>query len=452
MLNERQQRIVDIVDENRQMILDAERFIWAHPETGYREWQTEAYLEAIFTSLGYVLTKAGNIPGFFADLDTGRPGPKILIMGEMDALACPTHPQAVNGNAHACGHNAQCAAMAGLAAALKTPGFIDDLSGSIRLMIVPAEELIEIEYRETLRQKGVIRYYGGKVEFMQRGYLDGVDLAFMIHTTCDDAVDFSCNSGGNGCVAKRVIYQGVAAHAGGSPHLGVNALYAAQAGMQAVNALRETFKDEDHIRVHPIMTAGGTSVNIIPAEVRLESYVRGATMESISQANFKVNRALAAGAAALGATVRIVDRPGYAPLNNDENLMAVARTCMEALAGPERVNFKAHWSTGCTDMGDLSCVMPVIHPYATGAAGTGHGDNFAIADPERACVNAAKAQAMMVDELLKDNAATARLIVEKARPPYQSIRDYLAAIDKITNDLDAVVHAADGSVQIEVRC
>ncbi|MDW7657334.1 MAG: peptidase dimerization domain-containing protein, partial [Bacillota bacterium] len=296
-----------------------------------------------------------------------------------------------------------------------------------------------------------IRYYGGKVEFMHRGYMDGVDLAFMIHTTCDDDADFLCNSGGNGCVAKRVIYQGVAAHAGGSPHLGVNALYAAQAGMQAVNSLRETFKDEDHIRVHPIMTAGGTSVNIIPAEVRLESYVRGATMESICQANFKVNRALAAGAAAMGATVRIVDRPGYAPLNNDENLMAVARICMEALAGPERVNFKAHWSTGCTDMGDLSCVMPVIHPYAAGATGTGHGDNYGIADAQKACVNAAKAQVLMVDELLRNDAAKARQIVENAQPLYPSIRDYLAAIDKITNDLDAVIHAADGSVQIAVR-
>lgn len=451
MLNDRQKRLAGLIDDNRQMILDTERFIWAHPETGYREWQTEAYLETTFTSLGYTLVKAGDIPGFYTDLDTGRPGPKILIMGEMDALACPTHPEAVNGNAHACGHNAQCAAMAGLAAALKAPGVLDDLSGSIRLMIVPAEELIEIEYRETLRQDGVIRYYGGKVEFMRRGYMDGVDLAFMIHTTCDDDADFSCNSGGNGCIAKRVIYQGVAAHAGGSPHQGVNALYAAQAGMQAVNALRETFKDEDHIRVHPILTAGGASVNIIPAEVRLESYVRGAAMESIRQANFKVNRALAAGAAAMGATVRIVDRPGYAPLNNDENLMAIAKSCMEAIAGPGRVNFKAHWSTGCTDMGDLSCVMPVIHPYAAGAAGTGHGDDYGIADAERACVNAAKAQLLMVDELLRDHAAAARLVVEKSRPLYPSIRDYLTAIDKITSDLDAVVHAADGSVQIAVR-
>ncbi|MDW7657848.1 MAG: M20/M25/M40 family metallo-hydrolase, partial [Bacillota bacterium] len=152
MMNERQQRLAELVDENRRMILDTERFIWAHPETGYREWQTEAYLEAIFTSLGYEVVKAGDIPGFYADLDTGRPGPKLLIMGEMDALACPTHPEAVNGNAHACGHNAQCAAMAGLAAALKAPAALEGLSGSIRLMIVPAEELIEIEYRETLRQ------------------------------------------------------------------------------------------------------------------------------------------------------------------------------------------------------------------------------------------------------------------------------------------------------------
>ncbi len=449
MLNQRQKMLIEAVNAAKEQVLAAEEYIWQHPETGYREWKTSAYLEKVFTDLGYQLTKAGNIPGFYTDLVSSKPGPKILLLAELDALASPTHAQAVDGNAHACGHHAQCAALVGVAAALQSPGVLDGLAGSIRLMLVPAEELIEIEYRESLRQQGIIKYYGGKLEFMQRGYFADVDLAFMIHTTSDDTVDFACNSGNNGCIAKRVIYQGVGAHAGGSPHLGVNALYAAQMGMQAVNALRETFREDDHIRVHPIITAGGSSVNIIPAEVKLESYVRGASMDSIIAANYKVNRALAAGAAALGARAKLIDRPGYAPLHNDKNLAALAQECMEALVGPDRVNFTRKHSTGCTDMGDVSCVMPAIHPYASGASGAGHSDEYKIADSEKACLNSARAQLLLIDALLQDDAARARQIVAAAKPPYSSISAYLEATEKLTCDLDAVAYQEDGSIKLQ---
>jgi len=442
-MEKRQRDLIMKVDENRQLILDAERYIWKHPETGFREWNTSAYMEGIFKSLGYELVKPDNIPGFYADLDTGHPGPRVLIMGELDALICKTHPEAVNGNVHACGHNAQCAALIGVAAALKSNGALDGLSGSIRLMAVPAEELIEVEFRESLRRQGIIKYFGGKVEFMRRGYMDDVDLALMIHTTSKEKLDFECKRGCNGCVAKSVTVQGVAAHAGGSPHNGGNALYAANIGMQAINAIRETFKEEDHIRVHPIITEGGESVNIIPSKVKIESYVRGASVQCIAEVNSKVNRAFAAGAAALGARLFVSDRPGYSPLNNDANLMEVAKTCMEMLAGPERVSFTQEWSNGCTDMGDISCVMPAIHPYAGGASGIAHGENYSIKDPERACVNSAKAQVLIVDALLTDNAVRAKHVIENARPIYPSFREYFDAVDALFMDRDLVAY--DGS-------
>ena len=257
------QKYQDLVLRHREAILAAERYIWTHPETGYKEWQTSAYLEQIFEQAGYTLTKPGDIPGFFTDVDTGRPGPKVLIIGELDALAAPTHPEAVNGCAHACGHNAQCAALVGVALALKEPGALDGLSGSIRLMAVPAEEMIELEYRQSLREKGVIRYFGGKVEYMYRGYMDGVDIVYMNHVrpSAPKIVDF-CNS--DGFITKDVVYEGVAAHAGGSPQLGVNALYAATLGLTAINALRETFTEPELVRVHPIMTNGGDCANIRP--------------------------------------------------------------------------------------------------------------------------------------------------------------------------------------------
>ena len=128
------------VEKNSQLILDTERYIWKNPETGYKEVKTAAYLEKIFRDLGYELTLAGNVPGFVTVLDTGKPGPEILILGELDSIICPAHPEAdpATGAVHSCGHNAQCAALVGIAAALKEPGILEKFCGRIRLCAVPA--------------------------------------------------------------------------------------------------------------------------------------------------------------------------------------------------------------------------------------------------------------------------------------------------------------------------
>lgn len=451
---DRTQQLKAMVEQNREKIFAAERYIWKHPETGYREWKTNAYMKKVFEDLGYTLVEAGNIPGFYTDIDTGRPGPKVCIMGELDSLLCSNHPDAdpETGAVHACGHNAQCATLVGVAAALKEPGALDGLSGSIRLMTVPAEELLEIGYREGLRQQGVIKYMGGKVEFLHRGYYKDVDISMMIHTSnLPEGTAFSIPKGSNGCVVKNIDYQGVSSHAGGAPHKGINALYAATIGIQAVNSLRETFQDDQHIRFHPIITEGGQAVNAIPNLTKIESYVRGASMEAIIGANERVNRALAASAAAFGANVHLGDRPGYSPLNNDKNLRLVAKEAMEQVVDAAQVSFNDNWSTGCTDMGDISCVMPAIHPYAAGAIGVGHGNDYYIDDAEKACVNAAKALVLMADILLRDDAAMGKKVVAEATPVYPSQEAFLAAIDKLMLDKDAVIYNEDGTVTLDYK-
>ncbi len=327
------QTMINAVDKHKQMIFDAERHIWKHPETGYREVKTSKYMEDKFEELGYTLIRAENIPGFYTVLDTGRPGPEILIMGELDSLICPNHPESdpETGYVHACGHHAQCAALLGIAAALKEPGACDSLCGRIRLCAVPAEELIEIGYRSELKKKGIIKYFGGKGEFLYRGYFDGVDIAFMVHSSSS----FGTQSGSVGCLAKTVHYKGVSAHAGGNPGGGINALYAASQGLSAANAIRETFAEKDIIRFHPIVTHGGEAVNAIPELVTIESYVRGVSFEAIKNANTKINRALCGGALSLGANVEIIDMPGYAPLKNDENMIQLTKEAAELVIPEE---------------------------------------------------------------------------------------------------------------------
>ncbi|MBR2635409.1 MAG: amidohydrolase [Clostridia bacterium] len=443
------ERYVKAVEKHRDLILKAQNDIWANPETGYREVKTSRYLEEAFEKLGYSLQRAGNIPGFVTVLDTGREGPEVLVLGELDSLLCPDHPDAdpETGAVHCCGHSAQCAALLGIAAALKEPGILDDLCGRIRLCAVPAEELIEIEYRSELIRQGVIHFMGGKSEFLYRGLFDGVDLAFMVHTT--SGKNFDVSRGAVGCIAKRIEYQGVSAHAGGSPWMGCNALYAATAGLGAVNSIRETFAERDLIRVHPIITHGGKAVNAIPDSVVLESYVRGSSFEAIRSANRKVNRALCGGALSLGANVAIRDISGYAPLKNDNGMIELAKDAAMAALG-EELEINERIGTGSTDMGDLSCLMPVIHPHAPGAVGKSHGSDYFVKDPERACVSSAKWQLGMLVLLLKNGAERARKIKADYVPRFESKEAYFDYVRSMNCDGNRIEYDADGMAHVRL--
>ena len=449
---ERANQLKEIVASQREVMFSAADYIWKHPETGYREWKTHAYLAEEFKKLGYELVEAGNIPGFYTDIDTGKPGPKLLIMGELDSLIVSTHPDCdpETGYVHACGHHCQVSALLGIAAALKQPGAMDSMSGSIRLMAVPAEELIEIGFREELRKQGVIKYFGGKVEFMHRGYMDGCDIALLVHTGGGDHPSIALTPGSNGCVTKNINFVGVSAHAGGSPHLGVNALYAASQAMNAANALRETFQEKDTIRFHPIITKGGGAVNAIPNDVRMESYVRGASLEAIKEANTKINRALAASAAAMGANVVLKDRPGYTPLENEEQLYDLTCEIVKQCFGEDAL-VKRGRSTGCTDMGDVSAVMPTVQPYASGACGVGHGSDYRIADPESALVMSAQYQLLMAEALLSNNAELGKKIIQNAKLRFSSMEEFFHAIDGLFLDKEAVKQNEDGTITLDFQ-
>ncbi|MBQ9805505.1 MAG: amidohydrolase [Clostridia bacterium] len=444
------QSIIKAVDQNRDRILAAERYIWAHPETGYREVETSKYLEEQFRSLGYDLVKPDGLTGFCTEVDTGKAGPTLLILGELDSILCPAHPEAdpATGAVHSCGHNIQCAALLGVAAALRDPAVTEDLSGKIRLCAVPAEELLEIEYRSQLKAEGKIKYFGGKSEFLSRGMFDGVDLAFMVHATTDY---FSVRGGSVGCIAKTVTYRGKAAHAGGAPWDGNNALYAANCGLNAINAIRETFKDQDLIRVHPIITCGGAMVNAIPGIVTMESYVRGRTFEAIVAANGRVNRALIGAALSLGTNVDIVDIPGYAPLENDRTMMRLAQQAYAMLSPDEPFGYTEQSDTGSTDIGDLSRLMPVLHAFAPGATGTPHGSDYFITDPERACVTNAKWQLVMVKLLLENGATRAREIVDAYEPQFATAKEYLDYVDALNARGDRLTYRENGTVEAKLN-
>lgn len=143
------------------------------------------------------------------------------------------------------------------------------------------------------------------------------------------------------------------------------------------------------------------------------------------------------------------DRPGYAPLINNKGLIDVAHRCMAALVGEEKLTIHNEWYTGCSDIGDVSCVMPCLHPHIAGARGTPHGEDYRIADAECACVTSAVGQLLMAAELLRDGAKTANAILSDYTPPYESKEAYFQALDAFMQSRALVSYDGDGKAAVQ---
>lgn len=414
-------RVCEAIEAHAERIINIGEHIFRNPELGFKEQKTAALVAEEFGRLGLPHRRGIALTGVVGTMGTGRPGPNVAVMGELDSLNIPGAPHAdpVTGAAHSCGHNAQIAEMLGVAIGLHAAGVLEELSGQVTFMAVPAEEYVEIEYRNGLRRGGKIEFLGGKQEFIRLGEFDHIDVAMMVHLSNKDAAQPGVRVGGtcNGFFGKLVRYSGRPAHAAGAPDKGINALNAAMIALTAINAQRETFRDEDHVRVHPIITRGGDLVNIIPADVRMETYVRGKTIEAISDANKKVNRALEAGAYAVGAEVEIIEIPGYLPQVESALLNDMFRANAGALLGAGAVTAGGH-GAGSSDVGDVSHLLPTIQPYFGAVEGRFHGEDFRIVDPRMAYIEPAKAMAMTVVDLLANGGEKARAAKAAFKPVY----------------------------------
>ena len=423
--------VCQAIDEHAQQIVQVAQEIGKTPELGFKETKTAAAVSKFLGDLNYSCQQGLALTGVKAQLKPGAAGPNIAVIGELDAVICPDSPAAnpETGAAHACGHNLQLGAMLGAALGLKLAGIADSLAGNVTFMATPAEEYVEIAFRQQLREQGKIRYLGGKQELIYRGEFDDIDIAMMIHADKDaPAGRVGLCETCNGFVGMTVQYIGKEAHAAGAPHEGINALSAAMIGLMGVHALRETFRDQDIVRVHPIITKGGDLVNTVPADVRLETYVRARTMKAIEGTYGKVTRAFKAGGDSVGAETHIRTIPGYQPLNCMPELNEVFRANALAMLPGECVVDSGHFG-GSTDMGDVSHLLPSIHPFTGGVCGALHTKEFNAVDYGFACVQPAKLMAMTVIDLLADNASSAKQIKQNFRPVYTKA-EYLALLDK----------------------
>ena len=224
--------------------------------------------------------------------------------------------------------------------------------------------------------------------------------------------------------------KGKAAHAAGCPEKGVNALSAASLGLQALALNRETFRDEDCVRVHPILTKGGDLVNVVPDEAVLETLVRGKTLEAFADASVKTDRSFKAGALAMGAGYRIETMPGYLPSLWQPAPEEMA-DAVKALAGEKtvyEVRPEEH-SGGSTDVGDVQHLLPVITFNTGGAVGGLHQVDFDIVDEEEAYVLTAKIFALSAYRMLKDGAEVTKRTKQEYHPRFADKQEYIAFMD-----------------------
>jgi amidohydrolase len=416
---ELKQRVNDEIDRQAEHLIALGEDIFHHPELGFKERRTAGIVAAEFGRLGLGYLEELALTGVKTVVSESDGGPTVAVIGELDSVLVADHPSAdpQTGAAHCCGHNAQIATMLGVANGLVRSGVLSELAGKVAFMAVPAEEYVEIDYRVGLTQADKTEFLGGKSELVRIGAFDDIDMAMMVHaaTSNDPNQIGGMNTSINGFVGKQARFTGKAAHAGGAPHRGVNALYAAQLALEATNAQRETYKDDDTIRIHPILTRGGDLVNVIPNDVRLETMIRGKTAEAIEDAARKVDRALRAGAIAMGAEVEISSLPGYMPLFNHQTMADLFIDNFKVFYDESAWRNDGH-GTFSSDIGDISHLMPTVEPSIAGFSGTVHGSDWEITDKYLAYVLPAKLMAMTVIDLLAGGATQARQILDDFEP------------------------------------
>ena len=306
--------------------------IHAHPELGFEEEKSSAWLAETLSDAGFAVEKGiCNLPTAFI-ARAGKGPLHIAICAEYDCLP---------GIGHACGHNiiAAMAVGAGIAAARVA----DDVGLTISVVGTPAEEVGDA---------------GGKILLLERGAFKDVHAAMMVHPAPFDVVDMPIIAAS----MFEVHYTGKEAHASAFPERGINAADALTIAQTAIGLLRQHIRSTD--RIHGIVTKGGDAPNIIPAHTHAKYMVRAKTVNDLDEIRAKVLRCFEAGALATGAKLEVIGgQKPYAEMRHDPDIAAAYQRNAEALGRVSRVPAASlDRAAGSTDMGNVSLAIPAIHP------------------------------------------------------------------------------------------
>jgi len=374
------------LDKNSSELYELGDELFVHPELGYKEYTNKKILSDYFARNGLQIEELGFRTAFKVSIGSGHP--HIGLIAELDAIPTLGHPfanKADSNAAHSCGHSTQCAIMAYTLVSLK-----DTLKkGRVTLYFTPAEEFTDIAFRKQLIRNKEINYIGGKVNMLTAGQFADEDLLIHCHTMGQGNYRFSLNTSLSGFIYKEIIFKGVASHAAVAPHNGVNALNAFVLFDNAMNMLRETFKEEDYIRIHGMVAEGGQTVNSIPSRVVYECYVRSMNQDVLKEVADRVDNAARHCAKAIGANVTIKSTPGYLPMHQNRPINDIIRKNMLKHCELKDIH-DDEVSMAAGDIGDISCFKPTVQFGYSGFKGNCHGKDLCVVDKNRAYLEPAK--------------------------------------------------------------
>ena len=372
-------------DRSREELIGLSHRLHANPELGFEEEKGCDWLASTLADAGFDVDRGiCELPTAF--LARYGSGPlHIALCAEYDALP---------GIGHACGHNIIAASSVGAAIALAKVA--DDVGITVSVIGTPAEE------------NG-----GGKILLLERGAFKGVHASMMVHPAPLDVVDPPVIA----VEQFHVHYTGKEAHASGFPELGINAADALVLAQTAIGLLRQHIRQSD--RIHGIVTKGGDAPNVVPAHTSAVYNVRAETLADLEHVREKVFRCFEAGALATGAKLEIVpDHKPYAEMRHDPDIAALYRGNAEAVGRhfPDLPLEVLKRAAGSTDMGNVSLVIPAIHPGigVDSLPAVNHQPEFAAhcASPaaDRAVVDGALAMAWTAIDMATDDKLRARLM------------------------------------------
>ena len=408
MIDETGQRILRLIDVHKDQIIAFAEDIAAHPEPGYEEFCTAGKTAEVLKNLGYKVTEHLARTGVKGTKSI-KEGPSLTVIGELDAIGCHSHPNAnpVTG-----------VAMIGCAIAMADPDVQKCLAGTVNFLAVPAEEYIDADKRARLKKEG-IEFCCGKSEMIRTGVFDDTDIALTTHVHMVPVEEdfYLGNPACNGYSAERVTVRGKAAHGAIDPWNGVNALSITTSAIQMMGLMRETFREEDHVRLHNVIRKAGDVINSVPDEAIVETKVRAASLDKICEITDMVNRAYAGSAYAFGGKIEMEKLQGYMPI-----IPRAADNALIEAANDLGLNYrtvqKGDFNNACTDVGDLSHLVPVVNFTFKGFEGKLHGADFKITDPEKAYILPAKLLALTVYKLLKNGGQEAKKITKSYTPVF----------------------------------
>ncbi|MDR1376407.1 MAG: M20 family metallopeptidase [Synergistaceae bacterium] len=321
------------VEKNRDALVEMSSKIWENPELGHQEFMAADLLCCMLEKNGFAVERriAGMETAFSGLFRSGQKGPKVAFVAEYDAL-----PEI----GHACAHNLFCCAAVGAGIALSA--FLEKTGGQVVVLGSPAEE-------------GVVPNYGGKVTLMEAGYFKDVACAFTAHGENETVIERSLAAS----TGMSVTFNGVAAHAGGSPEKGVNALTAGLLCVNNINAIRQHGLPGDV--VNAIVTEGGTMPNTIPERCKMSFSIRAKTKANLQRILKNVKNSIDAAVLVTGCTYELdLSKNSYDDTLSNHELGLVMAEALDSLHVPYK---QADARNYAWDAGNVSYVCPTLAPY-----------------------------------------------------------------------------------------